>query len=158
MSPRLAFAAVAALWSSLSPAANAAGAELCPLTDDSDSCSRILACFGTEGRWFQGRAFGRGQGHLSGVIDDGVTCAGTWVSRNAFGLGQADVTCSDGVSVTVYYFYQDAYTGTALGKGMASNGEVVQSWSGNHVLSYFADGRPLSTARMRCGEQDIPLS
>lgn len=131
---------------------------LCPLADDSSSCSRILACIGQDGRWFHGRAFGRGAGRLTGKMDDGVTCTGDWVSRNAFGLGQADVTCSDGMTVTVYYYYQDPYTGTATGRGLASTGHVVQSWSGDHVLSYFANGKPLASARLRCGSHDIPIS
>lgn len=131
---------------------------LCPLADDSSSCSRILACIGQDGRWFHGRAFGRGAGRLTGKMDDGVTCTGDWVSRNAFGLGQADVTCSDGMTVTVYYYYQDPYTGTATGRGLASTGQVVQSWSGDHVLSYFANGKPLASARLRCGSHDIPIS
>lgn len=134
------------------------GDGLCPLTEDSSSCSRILACIGEDGRWFHGRAFGRGAGTLAGVTDDGVTCSGDWVTQNAFGLGQADVTCSDGMTVTVYYDYQDYYTGTAMGRGLSNRGQMVQSWSGDHVLSYFADGKPLSTARLRCGSHDIPIS
>lgn len=131
---------------------------LCPLTDDNSSCTRVLACIGDEGRWFHGRSFGRGSGWLTGTTDDGVTCTGNWVSQNTFGLGQADVTCSDGMAVTVYYFYQDPYTGTATGRGLSNRGDLVQSWSGTHVLSNFAQGRPTAQARLRCGAHDIPLS
>ncbi len=131
---------------------------LCPLTDDSSSCTRILACIGDDGRWFHGRSFGRGSGWLIGTTDDGVTCTGNWVSQNALGLGQADVACSDGMTVTVYYYYQDPYTGTATGRGLSNRHEIVQGWSGTHVLSYFADGRPTTKARLRCGSHDIPLS
>lgn len=133
-------------------------AGLCPLTDDSDSCSRILACIGDDGRWFHGRGFGRGEGTLTGVIDDGTTCTGTWMSQNMFGLGQADVACSDGMTVRVFFYYQDPYTGTATGRGISNRNEPVQSWSGTHVLDYFRDNSPTAEARLRCGEHDIPLS
>lgn len=96
-----------ALFATSATAQDATGATLCPLTDDNSNCTRVLACIGDQGRWFHGRSFGRGAGWLSGVTDDGATCTGTWVQQNAFGLGQADVTCSDGMTVTVYYYYQD---------------------------------------------------
>ncbi|MBC2834163.1 hypothetical protein [Paragemmobacter straminiformis] len=148
----------AAAENSAAPGADDAKGTVCLVTDDSGSCSRILACIGTEGRWFNGRAFGRGEGWLSGKTDDGVACSGTWVTRNALGLGQADVTCSDGMTVSVFYSYQDYYTGTAIGRGLSNGGDLVQSWSGEHVVDYFADGRPKAEARMRCGPVDIPVS
>lgn len=119
---------------------------------------RILACIGDQGRWLYGRALGRGQGSLTGQISDGATCQGEWTSRNVLGLGQADVTCSDGMQVTVIYFYQDEYTGTARGQGISNRGDKVLAWSGAHVLDYFRNGRPDGTAALRCGEHDIPIS
>lgn len=133
-------------------------AMLCDLSDDQENCTRILACIGDQGRWFHGRSYGRGEGTLSGVVNDGVTCAGTWTSRNAFGLGQADVTCDDGMTVRVFYFYQDEYTGTATGRGLSNRQEKVEAWSGNNVLGYFKKGKPTDAAVMRCGVFDIPLS
>lgn len=147
-----------ALFATSAAAQDATGATLCPLTDDNSNCTRVLACIGDQGRWFHGRSFGRGAGWLSGVTDDGATCTGTWVQQNAFGLGQADVTCSDGMTVTVYYYYQDPYTGTTTGRGLSNGQQIVQSWSGTHVLDYFANGRPTAQARLRCGSHDIPLS
>lgn len=135
-----------------------AGGDLCPMTEDRTNCVRVLACYGEDGRWFHGRAFGRGEGTLAGVMDDGVACAGTWTARNAFGLGQADVACDDGETIRVIYFYQDEWTGTARGSGSPSSGARVQSWSGEHVLEYFRNGSPTGAARLRCGEHDIPLS
>ncbi|MDR7125813.1 hypothetical protein [Pseudotabrizicola sp. 4114] len=135
-----------------------AEADLCPMTDDGSNCVRILACIGEQGRWFHGRALGRGEGTLAGVMNDGVQCVGDWTSRNAFGTGQASVSCDDGMSATVIYFYQDEYTGTALGKGISNREEVVQSWSGLHVLDYFRDGNPSAEAVMKCGSHDIPVS
>ena len=132
--------------------------DLCPMTDDGSNCVRILARIGEQGRWFHGRAFGRGTGTLAGVMNDGVTCAGDWVSRNAFGTGQASVVCDDGLSVTVIYFYQDEYTGTAIGQGISNREDAVQSWSGEHVLDYFRGGVPSAEAVMKCGSFDIPMS
>jgi hypothetical protein len=131
---------------------------LCPLTDDAQNCVRVLACIGDQGRWFHGRSFGRGEGTLAGVTSDGVSCSGAWVSRNSLGLGQADVVCDDGMSVSAIYYYQDEYTGTALGRGLSNQDEVVQSWSGDHVLDYFRDGSPTREAALKCGSYDIPIS
>jgi hypothetical protein len=131
---------------------------LCPLTDDQANCVRILACIGEQGRWFHGRAFGRGEGTLAGVVNDGVSCTGKWTSRNAFGTGQANVVCDDGMEVTVIYFYQEEYTGTAQGKGISNREEVVSAWSGENVLDYFRDGNPTAQAVLKCGSFDIPLS
>lgn len=131
---------------------------LCPITDDQANCVRILACIGDQGRWFHGRAFGRGEGTLAGVVSDGVQCTGHWTSRNAFGTGQADVICDDGMTVTVIYFYQDEYTGTAKGKGISNRHEVVDAWSGENVLSYFRGGVPTAKAQLKCGSFEIPIS
>jgi len=132
--------------------------DACVMTDDQTDCVRVIACIGDQGRWFQGRSFGRGAGTLTGRINDGVTCNGTWTSSNAFGMGQADVVCSDDMTVTVIYFYQDSYTGTAIGRGNASDGTLVESWSGEHVLDYFRDGSPDAEAVLKCGDYGIPMS
>lgn len=131
---------------------------LCPLTDDAQSCSRVLACIGDQGRWFHGRSFGRGEGTLAGVTNDGVNCSGEWVSHNSMGLGQADVVCDDGMTVSVIYYYQNEYNGTVLGRGLSNRNDVVQAWSGDHVLDYFRDGSPTRQAALKCGSYDIPLS
>jgi hypothetical protein len=131
---------------------------LCPMTDDAQNCVRVLACIGDQGRWFHGRSFGRGEGTLAGVVNDGTTCSGTWMSQNAVGVGEAVVNCDDGMSVTVFYYYQDAYTGTALGRGLTNRKDVVQSWSGEHVIEYFKNGSPTKEAVLKCGIYDIPMS
>ena len=135
-----------------------AGQELCDMTEDQANCTRVLACIGTDGRWFHGRAFGRGAGTLTGRMDDGVQCSGVWIARNVVGVGQADVTCSDGMTVRVIYYYQDEETGTARGLGRSNRGAVVKAWSGNHVLDYFRNNAPDSRARLICGTTEIPLS
>ena len=131
--------------------------DLCPMTGDSGNCVRILACVGDQGRWFQGRAFGRGQGAVAGVMSDGATCVGTWTSRNWMGAGQADVACDDGMEVTVLYTYQDEYTGTARGGGQANSGEWVQVWSGLNLLDYLhaQTGQVLT---LPCDFGNIPMS
>ena len=60
----------------------------CPMTGDDSNCVRVVACIGDQGVWFNGRAFGRGEGTFSGTTSTGLMCGGTWMSRNAFGLGQ----------------------------------------------------------------------
>ena len=131
---------------------------LCPMTDDQDNCVRIIACLGDQGTWFQGRSFGLGSGELVGVFNTGVTCTGHWTNSNSLGVPQADVTCDDGMTVTVYYFHQDAYTGTAKGRGLTSTGEIVEAWSGEHVLDFFRNGDPTADAILQCGTFGIPMS
>ncbi|WP_347823928.1 hypothetical protein [uncultured Planktomarina sp.] len=57
------------------------------IPDSRDSCSPLLACFGNSGKYFAGRALGRDEGTLAGVINFGAICTGTWVSRNFIGTG-----------------------------------------------------------------------
>ena len=141
------------------PAALDARGELqapCEMTDDKDNCVRVLACIGDEGRWFAGRASGRGKGELEGADSNGLRCRGEWTSRNWFGAGQARVECSDGSAGTVIYTYQDEYTGTATGSGRMSTGQTIQSWSGNHVPEFLTreTGRPA----LPCGSAPVPIS
>lgn len=130
----------------------------CPTKDGRDSCTRVLACIGDAGVWFDGRSFGRGDGTLAGQTNEGTVCTGTWVSENVLGMGQADVTCDDGFAVRVFYYYQEPYTGTALGRGIGNDGRVVRSWSGLHVLDYLDDNDSPEGALLPCGERPIPIS
>ncbi len=131
----------------------------CETTDDQASCSRIVACIGVDGKWFNGRAFGRGAGGLDGQLSTGATCKGRWVERNALGLGQADVECDDGMTATVLYTYQDAYTGTAIGHGRSNQGDLVEVWSGQNVLAYLQNEDPDNPViTLHCGLSSIPLS
>jgi len=133
----------------------------CATTDDQNDCVRILACIGSEGNWFNGRAFGRGSGTLAGRTAFGAQCVGRWRSRNAMGLGQADVQCDDGMEVTVLYYLQDDYTGTAIGNGRTNRGEFVRAWSGLNVLEYLRDrSAPEGENQvfLPCGSQPIPMS
>ena len=135
-------------------------APTCSMSADQSSCVRVLACIGTEGLWFNGRAFGQGTGTVAGLMSDGAQCAGRWKSRNVMGLGQADVTCDNGVEVTVIYYIQDNFTGTVLGNGLTNRGEMVRAWSGAKVLEYLRDpSRPEAENQvfLPCGSEPIPI-
>ena len=107
------------------------------MTANDANCDRVVACIGNEGAWFNGRAFGRGEGTFSGTTSTDLMCEGTWMSCNAFGLGQADVMCEDGSKGRVFYTYQDEYTGIAVGQGAMHSGEKIKIWSGKNVLEYL---------------------
>lgn len=128
------------------------------VTPDQTSCSRIFACIGDQGRWFQGRAFGRGEGVLDGSTDDGVACRGTWTNSNALGVGQANMACDENMTADVYYSLQDGETGTGIGRGMTRNGEAVQSWTGTPVLEFLKRHSASAQAMLPCGASDIPIS
>lgn len=130
----------------------------CLMTDDQQSCARIIACLGDQGTWFQGRSIGRGSGELAGVFNTGVSCTGRWTNSNSLGVPQADVICDDGMTVTVFYYHQDAYTGTATGRGVTNRGDIVEAWSGEHVIDFFRNGDPEADAVLQCGDYGIPMS
>ena len=116
---------------------SAQSATHCPMTADDSNCVRVVACIGNDGVWFNGHALGRGEETFSGTTSTGLMCEGTWMSRNAFGLGQADVMCDDGSKGRVFYTYQDEYTVTAVGQGAMHSGERIKIWSGTNVLEYL---------------------
>jgi hypothetical protein len=130
----------------------------CEVTPDETSCSLNFACLGDQGRWYQGRAIGRGTGVLDGVTSDGAKCSGTWTNSNAASVGQADFSCDDGTTGTAYYFLQDGYTGTAIGRGMTGKDEPIQAWSREHVIEFLKKGSLDGQARLQCGEYSIPIS
>ena len=116
---------------------SAQSATHCPMTANDANCVRVVACIGNEGAWFNGRAFGRGEGTFSGMTSTDLMCERTRMSCNAFGLGQADVMCEDGSKGCVFYTYQDEYSGTAVGQGAMHSGEKIKIWSGTNVLEYL---------------------
>ena len=128
----------------------------CAMTEGTDNCARVLACVGDDGIWFAGRAFGRGNGDLSGAMSNGTACTGRWTERNWFGAGQADVTCTNGQTGRVYFTYQDRWTGTATGNGEMSGGQRIEMWSGNRVPEFLQNttGKPA----LPCGDAAIPIS
>jgi hypothetical protein len=132
----------------------------CDTTNGQLDCARVIACIGVDGKWFNGRAmFGRGEGALEGQLSTGAACKGHWVARNFLGLGQADVKCNDGMTVTILYTVQDTYTGTAIGYGSSNRGEPIKAWSGQNVLAYFQNENPDNPViTLHCGLTSIPLS
>lgn len=130
----------------------------CDVTPDETSCSRNFACIGDKGRWYEGRAIGRGTGILDGRLSDGAKCSGTWTNSNAMGAGQADFACDDGTTGTVFYYLQDGVTGTAIGKGATNKGDHIDAWSGEHVLEFLRKGTTSAEAALKCGEVSIPVS
>lgn len=131
----------------------------CETTNDQTNCVRVLACVGDSGSYFEGRSVGRGSGTMAGLIDQRIACTGTWTERNADGVGQVDVTCDDGMEVTVLYTYQEPYTGTAIGYGQANTGENITAWSGLHVLEYFQRETGEEAPNLPCGgPNSIPVS
>ena len=147
--PALVFLATPALAQTSQP---------CEVTPDQTSCSRIFACLGDQGRWFQGRAFGRGEGVFDGVTDDGVLCRGTWTNSNAANVGQADMICDDGMTAVVYYFLQDGYTGTGIGQGTTNTGDEIKSWTGENVIEFLKRNSATSEALLQCGDASILIS
>ena len=136
----------------------AQGGADCDLTDDQTSCSRVLACFGEAGRWFEGRAFGRETGTVAGMVNDGVGCFGTWATENGQGQGEARVTCDDGMNVTLLARYQDYYSGTAIWTGISGAGVPVHAGSGLHVTDFLRSQSGSTEALLPCGGQEIPIS
>ena len=121
-------------------------------------CSLNFACLGDQGRWYKGRGIGNGTGILEGMTSDGVACKGIWTNSNAMNVGQADFNCDDGTVGTVYYFLQDGYTGTAIGRGQTAKGEPIQAWSGEHVIEFLKKGSLSGQAQLQCGAFSIPIS
>lgn len=133
-----------------------AAPEPCPNVPGSQaSCSRILACVGNDGLWFDGRAVGWDAGIVTGRMSDGSTCEGEWRSGFAFGTGRSVVSCSDGSRGQVIYYIQHNETGTVEGRGVDTMGRGLKVWTGLNVVDFLKDasGRP----RLPCTDDAIPI-
>jgi hypothetical protein len=124
---------------------------------DMSSCSPIVACMPADGVYFNGRALGWDRGALAGTTNTGVSCTGQWVSRNMFGLGQADFTCDDGLSGQVIFYYQDGEFGTTTGSGLTNALSRIRSWSGSNIEAFLTENGQLDGTLM-CGEVPMYLS
>lgn len=140
------------------PEAGAAPAEPCENTGRADNCSRVLACVGEDGLWFDGRSDGWGEGTLSGRLSDGTACTGVWGHRGWFGLSlDAELRCEDGRSGRVRYTAQDPETGTGIASGALRDGTRVRAWTGRNVLAFLTpEGERV--ARLPCEGGAIPVS
>lgn len=121
------------------------------------SCAPIVACVG-ENLWFSGRATGWNSGTLVGFLSDGSTCSGNWMSKNFFGLGQADVTCSNGLSARVFFTYQDGVTGTTTGTGLTTDMRRIRAWSGHNIRQFLRNDTGQIEPHLMCGNAEIPIS
>lgn len=121
-----------------------------------ESCVRILACVGSEGLWFDGRAMGWDAGTVEGKLSDGHNCTGEWRSGFAFGTGRSVVSCTDGSRGHVLYYIEHNETGTVEGSGLDTKGRKLRVWTGLNVLEFLKgkDGVP----RLNCGTTAIPIS
>lgn len=108
----------------------------CENTRDADNCSRVLACIGRDGLWFDGRADGWDVGTLEGRLSDGELCEGHWgyVDANS---ALAELRCEDGLVARIEYVAQDPETGTGLGRGVTNDGRAVEAWTGRNVLDFL---------------------
>lgn len=122
---------------------------------DPNSCVRVLACIGTQGEWFDGRAYGWDDGTVSGTTNLGIHCEGHWSTR--FSIGTSQLTCDDGRMIEMLYTNQDNATGTGIGHGRDSTGQPIQSWAGTHVLEFLTPEGAVEP-RLLCGTQEILVS
>ncbi|MEM8849064.1 MAG: hypothetical protein AAGE03_03415 [Pseudomonadota bacterium] len=127
------------------------------LDRDPNSCSRVLACIGDDGLWFDGQARGWGSGTVSGRISDGTLCEGTWAYETRGSTARSNLVCEDGVEIGVLYTQQDPATGTGIGSGLDSRGREIMAWSGAHLLRFLTPEGDLK-ARLQCGDAPIPIS
>ncbi|MGR3540668.1 MAG: hypothetical protein ACU0BS_04475 [Hasllibacter sp.] len=133
----------------------AAAQEACETVEGSmSSCSRVLACIGGEGEWFDGRSIGWNRGTIEGTLGSGAACTGRWAYVSG-GAAAAEIACEDGLEGTVSYFAQDGATGTGLGYGATADGRRIEAWTGENVLGFLTgeDGVP----RLPCAPA-VPLT
>ena len=121
------------------------------------NCVRVLACIGEAGEWFDGRARGWDQGRVSGMLSDGTACLGTWSADGPLGTGVGQIACENGLQADVIYYNQDNETGTAIGRGLDSEGRPVRIWSGENVLQFLTRPGAFGPA-LPCVQGDIPIS
>ncbi|MES0825680.1 hypothetical protein [Ruegeria sp. SCP11] len=103
----------------------------------SSNCAPILACLGSSGVYFTGRAVGWGQGTHAGRTSADFSCHGEWRAQGSLGFGEATLECDNGLTGNAFFTYQHAETGTASGIGLLSNGEAFQVWSGANVDQFL---------------------
>jgi hypothetical protein len=125
--------------------------------DDPEAiCVPLVACVEATGEILRGFAMGRDGGPLFAIANDGVVCEGSW-RRTLLGLGVADFTCADGRSGTSTFTWFEKESGTAVGFGQFSDGEVATFWSGNNLERYFREVAPEERQRMACQPGEMLL-
>ncbi len=144
---------VAILWMQAAPAQQMEPA--CEQTGGPDSCSRVLACVGDDGLWFDGRAIGWNSGTVAGELSDGTVCTGEWAYTSS-NVAETFVRCDDGMEAFVVTTAQDPTTATSIGEGLTSDGRRVTVWTGANVLQFLRgdSGEP----ELPCTPSPIPIS
>ena len=134
-----------------------AAAAPCDNTMRSDNCSRVLACVGEDGLWFDGRADGWNRGTVTGRLSDGTACAGTWRYDALGWAASVRFACEDGRNGRARYAAQDPETGTGIGRGRMDDGATLHAWTGRNVLDYLTpEGE--RRALLPCEGGAIPIS
>jgi hypothetical protein len=121
------------------------------------NCSPLVVCIEATGEILRGASFGLDAGFFAAESSDGVLCEGSW-RRSLMGLGLAEFTCSDGRSGTSAFTWFEPESGTAVGSGRFSNGEIARFWAGNNLERYFREVSPEDRQRMACEPDDMLLS
>jgi hypothetical protein len=127
----------------------------CENTGGPDSCSRVLACIGEDGVWFDGRSVGWNSGTLAGELNDGTICTGSWAYTGP-NVAEAHATCDHGLEIAVVAVAQDPPTGTTIAEGFTSDGRRVVAWTGNNVLEFLRG--PRREPRLPCTGDPVPIS
>lgn len=121
------------------------------------NCVPVLACVGDQGLFFEGRAFGWGEGRVSGFISDDTFCEGTWAANGPSEPGTSALNCTDGTDIDVLYYTQDNATGTVVGEGEDSRGREILAWTGENVKQFLTGPDAFGPA-LPCVQGDIPIS
>lgn len=119
-----------------------------------DGAVPFVACVETTGESFTGQSRGTDAGRLTAQSSLGFSCVGVW-QRLDDGTGAANFTCSDGRVGEALYDWFDPASGTAVGEGQFTNGDVVRFWSGTRLSEYFAQIDTSEEARMACSAERL---
>ena len=122
-------------------------AEPCQLSKN--YCVPFVGCFESGDGFFHGMSFGKREGPIFAVSEQGVRCEGRWW-RNALGAGKARFTCEDGVSGRATYTYFHKSSGTAKGRGRTNSGERLRFWAGHRYLAYVLADKNETAAMTTC--------
>jgi hypothetical protein len=124
------------------------------LTGRPDSCTRVVACIGDDGVWFDGRGAGWNEGTLAGQLSTGATCTGSWACTDAT-TARTVFACDDGTEGAALAVLQDPLTGTPIAEGTTTDGRAIVAWSGEHVLDVLRG--PTGEPSLPCIPEGIPI-
>lgn len=122
----------------LSGPLNAQDDKGCPSGDPEHTCDHIVACIGTSGLWFNGRARGNGPiDQIHGALNTGATCTGTRMNYNKMFAGEITLQCTDGTRTTVDYDQPRLGNDFDYGYGQSvtQDGREVQVWLANDIVT-----------------------